>query len=95
MTVTKPHLWSLERPQPLHAGDGGARRAAMWWIANENAFRHSLHQVRCPERALPQRQPLKVKGTCNHQDHAGLGAALPDAVQYYRVRKLKEMGSML
>jgi beta-galactosidase len=35
---------------------------------------------------------VKVKGTCNHQDHAGLGAALPDAVQYYRVRKLQEMG---
>ena len=35
---------------------------------------------------------MKVKGTCNHQDHAGLGAALPDAVQYYRIRKLQEMG---
>ncbi len=35
---------------------------------------------------------VKLKGTCNHQDHAGLGAALPDAVQYYRVRKLQEMG---
>ncbi len=35
---------------------------------------------------------VKVKGTCNHQDHAGLGVALPDAVQYYRVRKLQEMG---
>ena len=36
--------------------------------------------------------PVKLKGTCNHQDHAGLGVALPDAVQYYRVRKLQEMG---
>ena len=35
---------------------------------------------------------VKVKGTCNHQDHAGVGAAVPDAVQYYRVRKLQEMG---
>ena len=35
---------------------------------------------------------VKLKGTCNHQDHAGLGAALPDAVQYYRIRKLQEMG---
>ena len=33
-----------------------------------------------------------MKGTCNHQDHAGVGAAVPDAVQYYRVRKLQEMG---
>ncbi|MGA3032866.1 MAG: sugar-binding domain-containing protein, partial [Terracidiphilus sp.] len=35
---------------------------------------------------------VPVKGTCNHQDHAGIGAALPDAVQWYRVRKLQEMG---
>lgn len=37
-------------------------------------------------------KPVKVQGTCNHQDHAGLGVALPDAVQAYRVRKLQEMG---
>jgi beta-galactosidase len=24
---------------------------------------------------------VKLKGTCNHQDHAGVGAAVPDAVQ--------------
>ena len=35
---------------------------------------------------------LKIKGTCNHQDHAGVGVAVPDSVQYYRVRRLKEMG---
>lgn len=36
---------------------------------------------------------LKIKGTCNHQDHAGVGVAVPDELQYYRVRLLKEMGS--
>jgi len=36
---------------------------------------------------------LKIKGTCNHQDHAGLGAALPDQLQWYRLAVLKEMGS--
>ena len=35
---------------------------------------------------------VKLKGTCNHQDHAGVGAALPDALQYFRIRKLQEMG---
>jgi beta-galactosidase len=34
----------------------------------------------------------QIKGTCNHQDHAGVGTALPDALQYFRVRKLKQMG---
>jgi beta-galactosidase len=35
---------------------------------------------------------VKIKGTCNHQDHACVGAALPDRVQYYRIGVLKEMG---
>ena len=26
-------------------------------------------------------KPLKIQGTCNHQDHAGVGAALPDRLQ--------------
>ncbi|MGA9782508.1 MAG: beta-galactosidase GalA [Terracidiphilus sp.] len=35
---------------------------------------------------------LKIQGTCNHQDHAGVGAAQPDALQYFRMGVLKEMG---
>lgn len=37
-------------------------------------------------------QPYVLKGTCNHQDMAGVGAALPDALQYFRIAKLKEFG---
>jgi beta-galactosidase len=36
--------------------------------------------------------PVKLQGTCNHQDHAGVGSALPDRLQYYRVERLKQMG---
>lgn len=35
---------------------------------------------------------FKIKGTCNHQDHAGVGVALPDEINYWRIAKLKEMG---
>lgn len=38
-------------------------------------------------------RPYVIKGTCNHQDHAGVGVALPDALQTFRVAKLKEMGA--
>lgn len=38
-------------------------------------------------------QPLKLKGTCNHQDMAGVGVAVPDSIWDFRVRRLKEMGS--
>ncbi|HTT25010.1 MAG TPA: beta-galactosidase GalA [Candidatus Binatia bacterium] len=33
-----------------------------------------------------------IKGTCNHQDHAGVGAALPDRLQAFRIAVLKDMG---
>jgi beta-galactosidase len=35
---------------------------------------------------------VEIKGTCNHQDHAGVGSAMPDALQYFRIERLKEMG---
>lgn len=34
-----------------------------------------------------------IKGTANHQDHAGVGTAIPDLLNLYRLRLLKEMGS--
>lgn len=34
-----------------------------------------------------------IKGTCNHQDHAGVGVALSDSLHYWRVKRLKEMGT--
>jgi len=37
-------------------------------------------------------KPYELYGTCNHQDHAGVGAALPDALQNFRIAKLKEFG---
>ena len=37
-------------------------------------------------------KPLKLKGVNMHQDHAGVGAAIPDALQTWRIRQLKQMG---
>ncbi|HRZ98695.1 MAG TPA: glycoside hydrolase family 2 TIM barrel-domain containing protein, partial [Paludibacter sp.] len=34
-----------------------------------------------------------VKGTCNHQDFAGIGVAVPDKINWYKLKVLKEMGS--
>ncbi|MBP5586789.1 MAG: DUF4982 domain-containing protein [Lentisphaeria bacterium] len=38
-------------------------------------------------------KPMKLKGVCNHQDHAGVGAAVPAAIEEFRIKKLKEMGA--
>ncbi len=34
----------------------------------------------------------KLKGVNMHQDHPGVGAAIPDALQLYRLRELKKLG---
>ena len=36
---------------------------------------------------------VELFGTCNHQDHGGVGVAVPDSLHEYRIKKLKEMGS--
>lgn len=38
------------------------------------------------------RESTPIQGTCNHQDHAGVGAAVPDRLQAFRVEVLKGMG---
>ena len=37
-------------------------------------------------------EPLKLKGVNMHQDHAGVGAAIPDALQAWRIKQLKRLG---
>ncbi|MDL2205980.1 DUF4982 domain-containing protein [Eubacteriales bacterium OttesenSCG-928-N13] len=37
-------------------------------------------------------QTLPVRGICCHQDHAGVGIAVPRALMEYRITKLKQMG---
>jgi len=37
-------------------------------------------------------KPIRIQGTCNHQDHAGVGAAIPDGLNAWRVMQLKKFG---
>ena len=34
-------------------------------------------------------KPVKFKGVCMHQDHAGVGVTLPDAIHSFRITRLK------
>ena len=42
---------------------------------------------------LLNERPVQMLGTCNHLDFAGVGIAMPDNLQIWRLAKLKEMGS--
>ena len=38
-------------------------------------------------------KPVKIQGTCNHQDFVGVGIGVPDTLEYWRVRALQRMGA--
>jgi len=37
-------------------------------------------------------RPFKINGVCNHQDFAGVGVAVPERINIFRIQKLKQMG---
>jgi beta-galactosidase len=86
-----PELWSPESPKlyklitTVEAGGKIVDRTETEFGIRSVAFD-------AEKGFLLNGKPYTLKGTCNHQDHAGAGAALPDRLQYFRVAKLKEMG---
>jgi beta-galactosidase len=93
LPVEKPQLWSIETPV-LHRlvtivrDESGAEIdrhettfgiRTIRWDANKGFFLNG--------------ERVALKGTNNHQDHAGVGVAIPDALWEFRIRKLKEIGS--
>ena len=91
-TVANPALWSVEQPN-LYRAITSVEGESSVTDTVETIF--GIRTIRFdPDRGFfLNDQPVKMKGTCNHQDHAGVGAALPDRLQYYRIERLKEMGS--
>lgn len=39
-------------------------------------------------------KPVKLLGVCNHQDHAGVGTAIPDRLNAWRVEQMQSMGAI-
>ena len=91
-TVWHPQIWSLETPNLYHAVttvevDGR--------VVDQDSPTFGIRTLRfdADRGFLLNGKPVKIKGTCNHQDHAGVGEAIPDRIQEYRLERLKWMGS--
>ncbi len=90
-SLANPALWSPESPTLYSAvvtvESGGKTRDA-------DRIRFGVRTaVFDPDKGFfLNGKSVKIKGTCNHQDHAGVGAALPDRLQAFRIAVLKEMG---
>ena len=90
-TINHPALWSPDEPHLYTAivkviVEGSLRDAEQIPFGIRTA-------VFDPDRGFfLNGKPLKIQGTCNHQDHAGVGAALPDRLQAFRIAVLQSMG---
>ena len=91
INVTNPHLWSIEDPYLyrvvciLKSGNK---------IIDSVNTRFGIRDISVTANGLfINGKYVKIKGVCNHQDHAGVGSALPDYLQYYRIGLLKQMGA--
>lgn len=91
-TLTGPALWSIETPN-LYRASAAIEDAGVPVDRCETAF--GVRTIRFdPDKGFfLNGRRVEIHGTCNHQDHAGLGSALPDRVQSYRIERLKEMGA--
>jgi beta-galactosidase len=89
--VDHPALWSVETPNLYTAvvsieSNGKVRDAERITFGIRSAKFDADHGF------FLNGQPLKIQGTCNHQDHAGVGAAVPDRLQDFRIGVLQQMG---
>ncbi len=92
ITVSGPELWSLEDPALYRVvatvKEGGR-------TVDELTVKCGFRTIRFTADSgfYLNGKYVQVKGTCNHQDMAGVGVAVPDALWEFRLRRLKELGS--
>ena len=91
LSINNPNLWTLENPVMYQVKTLVYQEEKV--VDNLNTtcgFRTIL--FRADSGFFLNDKWVKLKGTCNHQDHAGVGVAVPDALWDFRIKKLKEMG---
>ncbi|HUL73350.1 MAG TPA: beta-galactosidase, partial [Vicinamibacterales bacterium] len=92
MKLQHPLLWSVDAPN-MYKAITEVRAGSNVVDTYETPFGIRSVHFDADKGFFLNGEPVKIKGTCNHQDHAGVGAGLPDRLQYFRIEKLKEMGS--
>jgi len=92
LNVKDPRLWSVESPA-LYTVTTTIKQGDR--VIDEVSVKCGFRTIefRADSGFFLNGKHVKLKGTCNHQDHAGVGVAVPDALWEFRLGKLKEMGS--
>ncbi|HEY8966903.1 MAG TPA: glycoside hydrolase family 2 TIM barrel-domain containing protein, partial [Candidatus Methylacidiphilales bacterium] len=90
--VTEPVLWSLETPA-LYRLLSRVEGPTSLTDSYETPFGIRTLAFDPDRGFLLNGQHVEIMGTANHQDHAGVGTAVPDRLQEWRIEQLREIGS--
>jgi beta-galactosidase len=89
--IAHPAIWSLEQPTLYYAV---AAVEAGGKVRDRDKVSFGVRTLTwdLEKGFLLNGKKTPIQGTCNHQDHAGVGAAVPDRLQAFRLEVLKGMG---
>lgn len=93
LPVAAPQLWSPETPHLYRLVSEVRPAAGPAPDRYETTFGIRTIHFDPAQGFVLNGKKYVIRGTGVHQDHAGVGSALPDAVQEFRIRRLKEMGA--
>jgi beta-galactosidase len=91
IALANANLWSLQTPYLYKLVTTVSNQNAVADIYN-TPFGVRTVSIDSTNGVFINGQHVWIQGMCNHQDMAGVGSALPDRLQYYRIERLKEMG---
>jgi beta-galactosidase len=92
LDVAAPRLWSVDDPA-LYTVRTRVRRGGQ--VVDEAITTAGFRTLRFDpaQGFFLNDRPLKIQGVCLHQDHAGVGVAVPDSLWDFRLRRIKAMGA--
>jgi beta-galactosidase len=92
LLLATPRLWSVETPElyrliSLVLVDGAVVDSYI------TSFGIRTIAFDAERGFLLNGKPVRLLGVCNHQDHAGVGSGIPDALHAWRIERTREMGA--
>ena len=91
MTLENPHLWSTADPY-LYKVETTVKVDGKVTDVYETTTGIRDIAFDADKGFLLNGKQLKLKGVNLHQDHAGVGAAMPEALMAWRIKQLKKIG---
>ena len=91
MTLENPHLWSTADPY-LYKVETTVKVDGKVTDVYETTTGIRDIAFDADKGFLLNGKQLKLKGVNLHQDHAGVGAAIPEALMEWRIKQLKKIG---